>query len=484
MKKYYIVFLFMVLITSACESFLEENPKDIITSVNFYKTAKDAESAVLGIYAANATNTWAYQFVELHSDYSQGRGTWGTMINWNLVFDPTHIDRTELYMWAPSYRAINRANNVLLNVPPVVMDETEKKRLLGEAYFLRAYYYFNLVRGFGSIPLQLSAVTKGEISVPKSSENEVYDQIIEDLKIAETDLKNSVGANTARASKWAAKMVLADVYLTLEDWTNAAAKAEEVINSGMYSLLTVTTPDDFYNMYATQTHVEDIWSLHFSELIQDGWVTAFHRANIPAYNNQSSGYYTVMPISINQPFRTSWDDNDLRKSFNYYTNYVNASGVLVNLPSTTPILYKKYITRPDGIKSNSRPLIRYTEAFLIYAEAAAMANGSPTALALERLNMIKRRGYGYDPTVASPVDYPSGMTLSDFRDAVLLERKYEFVNECKRWWDLKRIGKVKEAIETEFPSLTFNEYRLLWPIPQNEINNNTALTQNDQNPGY
>ena len=126
--------------------------------------------------------------------------------------------------------------------------------------------------------------------------------------------------------------------------------------------------------------------------------------------------------------------------------------------------------------------MRYTEQFLIYAEAAAMDNGSPTELALERLNMIKRRGYGYDPVVASPVDYPDGLNLNDFRDAVLQERAYEFINEQRRWWDLLRTGTVKEAIEAS--GQTFHEARLLWPIPQSEIDNNPALGPEDQNPYY
>ena len=128
------------------------------------------------------------------------------------------------------------------------------------------------------------------------------------------------------------------------------------------------------------------------------------------------------------------------------------------------------------------PIYRFTEAYLFYAEASSMADGSPSALALERLNMIKRRAYGYDPTAVSPVDYPSGMSGNDFRDAIIQERAYEFITERRRWFDLKRTGKVKEAFAAA--GKTIIDERLLYPIPEDEINNNPAISQQDQNPGY
>jgi len=96
--------------------------------------------------------------------------------------------------------------------------------------------------------------------------------------------------------------------------------------------------------------------------------------------------------------------------------------------------------------------------------------------------MIKRRAYGYNPASISPVDYSSGMDAEAFRDSVLQERAYEFLIEGKRWWDLKRTGHVKEAMAAIGKNII--EARLLWPIPEDEINNNPALNQHDQNPGY
>jgi hypothetical protein len=118
----------------------------------------------------------------------------------------------------------------------------------------------------------------------------------------------------------------------------------------------------------------------------------------------------------------------------------------------------------------------------MYAEAVCMDENGPSALALERLNMIKRRAYGYDPNVPSVVDYPAGMDRDTFRETVLQERGYEFLLERRRWWDLNRTGKVKEAFAAI--GKNFIDERFLWPIPEDEINSNPALTPQDQNPGY
>jgi starch-binding outer membrane protein, SusD/RagB family len=130
----------------------------------------------------------------------------------------------------------------------------------------------------------------------------------------------------------------------------------------------------------------------------------------------------------------------------------------------------------------SLPIYRYAEALLIYAEASSMAEGSPSALALERLNMVKRRAYGNDPAVPSPVDYSPGMSKDQFREVVLQERGYEFILERKRFYDLKRTGTIKEAFSKV--GKNFIDARLFFPIPQDEINNNPALNPEDQNPGY
>lgn len=484
MKKI-ITFLLLIALVSSCKKTLEEVPKGFISKANFFKTETDAEGAIRGAYSSFGTDYYGityYLFLVLHSDYANGRGSQAPISIFDNILDQNNIGRAATN-WSTLYEAINRANSVLDNVPSISdMNEDTKSRILAEAHFLRAMAYFNLVRGWGPVPIKITeSVDLSSVEGPREPESKVYDLIIEDALAAEKDLPESVGDQTGRASKYAAKMLLAQVYLTLEKWDDAAAKANDVIVSGHYSLVPVHKQEDFYNIFATITNSEDIMSVHHSDTRQSTIPTYESRPNTPPYNYSSGGNYAWLP-NLNSFIGNSWDNNDLRKSFNLYTKYIGTNGDSVSLPSTIPILFKKFITSPTGLSNYSVPIYRYTEAFLIYAEASCMANGSPSELALERLNMIKRRAYGYDFSLPSAVDYSSGLNKDAFRDIVLKERGYEFILEGRRWWDLKRTGRVKSAMQAI--GKNFIDARLLWPIPQDEINNNPAITQADQNPGY
>ncbi|WP_372947061.1 RagB/SusD family nutrient uptake outer membrane protein [Mariniphaga sp.] len=483
MKKITLLLLTIILF-SACENMLDEVPKSFVSKANYYQNQSDAEGAIAGAYNGLQSDFYGityYLMIELHGDYLNGRGSQAPITIWDQILDQTNIGRAATN-WSTLYRAINRANAVLDNVPNITdINPGVQTRILAEAHFLRALAYFELVRGWGPVPLKTSeSIDLTALEAPRAPESQVYDLIISDCIAAESGL-GEVGSQTGRASKWAAKMLLAHVYLTIENWTQSAEKANDVITNGPFSLINVTEPDDFYKMFRVDTHSEDIMSMHHSETKGSTIPTYIHRARAYPYHYGTSGFFAWLP-DMNTFIGDSWDENDLRKSFNLYTEYQNEDGEWVSLPSTVPILFKKFSSNPDGISLYSVPIYRFTEAFLFYAEASAMAEGNPSALALERLNMIKRRAYGYDPTAVSPVDYPAGMSQTEFREAVLKERSYEFLIERRRWFDLKRTGKVQEAFTAAGKNIL--PERLLWPIPEDEINNNPAINQDDQNPGY
>lgn len=485
MKRIVIFPLFIMLIFCACEDTLEEVPKNFLSPANYYKTEADAEGAILSVYAARA-DYWItaaqYMIEEIPCDYAIGRGSWTPTGILDQPFESVITGRSNS-MWSVFYTVINRANTVLARVPGISMDETTQKKILAEACYLRADAYINLVRYWGAVPLRLTETTDlNSVAAPRTPVSQVYDQIISDLKIAEADLPESVGEATGRASKWAAKIRLADVYLGLEDWANAAVKAEEVINSGRFSLVTVTEESDFYNIFATETSSEDIFSWHYSDISTgfQNFIMWLHYTDTPVYC-LGTGWWCLY-VNVNSPLVNNWDQRDLRRQFNIYSGYYK-DGVWVSNPSTTPLLFKKYIKDANGLCTYSVPVIRYAEAFLIYAEAACMAENGPSVKALERLNIIKRRGYGYDPYSVSGDDYPQGMSQDDFRDAVVKERAYEFMLERHRYWDLIRTNTIKQ-VSLEAKNMDFIDARYLYPIPQEEISNNPALSQEDQNPGY
>lgn len=476
--------IFAIVFLSACEKALEEIPKDFVSKANFYNNQEDAEAAIAGVYSGMQPDFFGinnYLMTELHGDYLFGRGSQAPITIWDQVLDQRNIARCESN-WSAFYNTINRANAVLENVPNIEdIDTAVQQSILAEAHFMRALCYFELVRGWGPVPIKTAeSVDLSAVEAPREPEASVYELIVQDLITAENGL-GEVGEATGRASKWAAKMLLAHVYLTTENWQGAAEKADDVLNNGPFALVTVEEADDFYNIFEVNANPEDIFSVHHSETIQSALPNFLHRANNVPYNYGTSGFFAWLP-DTDSFIGDSWDDNDLRKSFNLYTQILNEDGEWVDLPSTVPILFKKITTNTAGVRLRPAPVYRFTEAYLFYAEAAAMAEGGPSALALERLNMIKRRAYGFDPNAVSPVDYPPGLSQTDFRDAVIQERAYEFITERRRWFDLKRTGKVKEAFAAA--GKTILDERLLWPIPEDEINNNPAISQQDQNPGY
>lgn len=477
---------FFLLITTgflcSCKKLLQETPRDFITSSNFYRNGSDAQAAITGAYSSLAASYGItyWLFLVNHADYENGRGSQAPISNFGKVLDPANVLRTE-NIWASFYQNINISNSVLANVANINMDSQTKTRILAEAHFIRALSYFDLVRGFGAVPIKSKPSTN--ISSEKAHRapvDSVYQFIINDALAAQNGLPESVGPQTGQASLWADKMLLAEVYLTIGVWDSAAQEADDIINSGRYQLVRVSVPGDFYKIFAVQTSSEDIFSIHYDQSMQSSLPNYLSRPHTPPYNYSGSGVFAWLPNM--KSFLATWDGKDLRQSFNLYTKYIGPNGDSVSLPSTTPILFGKFITDPQGFSDYSAPIFRYAEAFLIYAEAACMANGGPTRMALERLNAIRRRAYGFDPTAPSPFDYPSGMSRDAFRDTVLTERAKEFIVEGKRWWDLKRTGTAQQAMEAVGRS--FISARLLWPIPQEEIENNPAIPQQDQNPGY
>lgn len=485
MKKSIFTFL-IVVVASSCGDLLDEKPKDFISSENFYQTEKDLQAALSAVYQTMwvvGSQDEYYNYLNLHTDYATARGSYSSVGNFDKVLGSDTYARMNNF-WRYHYVRINRANVVLERGPQVSsIAEDVRLKILAEAHFLRAFSYFHLLRYWGPVPLR-TVEFSGEkaIDVPRATKDEVYDLILNDLLIAERDLPDDVGGATGRASKWAAKMLMAQVYLDKEDWNEAAEKANEVIESNHYSLVSVNEPDDFYKIFAVKTaSSEEIMSYHFSQNVKPTFQQWYHAQGTP-YNRGVTFGFTNLP-NVGSPFISNWDENDLRKDFNLYSSYVDDNGVTVHLSGVGSTRYKKFIKDENGDALYIIPIFRLAEAFLIYAEASCMANGSPTTLGLERLNIIKRRGYGFNPDAVSAVDVPSGMSRDAFRDAVIQERGYEFFIEWRRWWDLKRTGKAQELI-SEASGKSLIEHRLLFPIPQPEIETNKAIGPGDQNPGY
>ncbi len=484
MKKVILLAL-LVLMHASCSDFLEEVPKDRLTEVNFYTNLADAQSAVAAIYAPirdNFNDNYC-TMIDILSDYWMGRGSTRPMSIYQGL-DQTNINRVS-NSWTYLYRGVRNANIAIEKIPGIAsVSETDKAALIAEARFLRAYIYFKMVRLWGPVPLYLETTVT---DMSRRPESEIYDAIINDLKQGETDLPDAP-AQYGHPSKWAAKALLAEVYLQQGEYLLAKDKANEVIDANKYSLVEVSVADDFNKIFGPTANgtTEEIFYLKFSH---ESGTTYPHKLLWDRDQFSPYGSYVTFGLTTNQ-FLIDWNTSDLRRQFNIFSQYINrTTGAVETLPSSTPILCCKYrdLSAPtNGDFANDSPVLRYADVLLIYAEAAVMADNAVSPLALECLNKIKRRGYGFPSNTVSAVDYPStGWTVTSFRETVIQERGYELFMEGKRWFDLKRLGtaRLKEICLLN-KGFEVKDLHLLWPIPQQEINTNPDIAPEDQNPGY
>lgn len=476
MKTYILLFVFSFIFFS-CEDVLEEEPKSLAVET-FYNTAEEVEAAVNAIYEPLRNNNCMGALYpaqhEAMPDYGFGRGSYAIISEYEGL-NNTNITRVG-QMWDLFYQSIRNANLVIDKVPQAAeLSEEEKASFIGEAKFLRGLIYFIMVRNWGGIPIRTEANME-EANIQRNTEAEVYDLIQEDLASAENNLPETVSLS-GKPTLWAAKSVLADVYLHLEQYTEAMNKANEVIQSGEYALVPVNTEDDFMNLYGPSVvnSSEEVFYLKYANTQGFFFVMFAHHPGAQLHG--AGGYYAHYTFSDN-PIIANWDENDLRKSYNLYEYDFGAGPTL---------LFKKFIdpSAPNASgAANDYPLYKFSDVLFIYAEAASRANNGPTPEAVEALNQVHRRAYGYDAMIPSPVDLnATGMSAEAFRDLVLQEKTYETMYEGKRWLDMKRVGKAQEII-SNVKGITVDEKMLLWPIPNSELNYNTALTAADQNPGY
>ena len=240
-KLYQFIWLFL-LIPVACEDFLEKPPQGELTQSNFPLTADDALLATNAIYNTlreSNFNSGLFPLADIMSDDANKGSNPDDQAASVGPFDRFEHVKTEgaiLRWWNTLYKAVRRANVVIVRVPEINMDATLRSRLVGEAKFLRAAFYFDLVRAWGGVPLLID--TKPEV-LQRSTKDQVYDLIENDLLFSVTALpEKSVYAPTdlGRATKEAAKALLAKVYLFRGKFAEAATYAADVINSGEYNL--------------------------------------------------------------------------------------------------------------------------------------------------------------------------------------------------------------------------------------------------------
>lgn len=484
MKRYFLPIIFLFLALAGCKKTLEEHPQSIAAEA-FYNSPAEIESGLNAIYSPlrdqNSLGALYQTQLECYADYMYGRGSHAILSNYQGL-DNTNITRVGGF-WGFFYTSIRNANIIIQKTPLAKsVAAADKARYIAEARFMRALDYFFLVRNWAGVPLRTEA-NIDSINLKRSPVSDVYAFIVNDLQYAENNLPDAPRLGGA-PSKWSAKTVLADVYMSMGQYSSARDEALAVIQSKKYSLVPVSSPADFdAKLYgaAITSSTEEIFYLKFARApdLQGNYypVYAFY-PNSGYY--PPGGFYTFYSDSVNNKVLANWSRSDLRYSANWY-------GQTFGLGNTT-VLNRKFIDRTAVTAAgNDYPMYRYADLLMLYAEADARVNNAATADAIEKLNMVHRRAYGKDPLTADPtVDFTlaSYPDLTSFINLLVKEEGYENCSEGKRWLYLKRLGVVKQVI-MDIKGIAVADKHMLWPIPTTEYNYNKAINPTtDQNPGY
>ncbi len=470
--KYLVLLLFVGLISNNCQkSFLDTEPADSIITTSFYKSKGDAELAINAAYAPlrSTFDRMDDQLLETATDNGIGGAEGSNEYGWSLYSDNSFIS----HLWNGVYQGILNTNIAIAKIPEIEMSDADKSRLLGEARFLRGFYYFTLVTNFGGVPLILEPKTAEDVDMPRESVDNVVAQIINDLEYAQSNLPsvNSLRGteNLGRASQGAAKGFLAKTYLWLGNWDKCAQLTSEIINSGEYELM----PDyaDNYSL-SNANNMESLFEVQFQIGVPESVSSSYSCYMSPRGNPRTDcgyGHLEVLQELIN-----AYEDGDLRRKATIFMEGDDFFGVpydpALSGTGANPakwIFPSELVTQTSGSPSNQQ-LMRYAEVLLMNAEANLMLGNKNEAL--DAINKVRNRA------ALANLSFEE-LTL----DAIYHERRIELAFEGgQRLFDLRRTG-MAESVLTSLGYPYDSDIHDVFPIPLTEMDANSAM---EQNPGY
>lgn len=478
--------LLMLALSSCKKDFLELPSKTTLSTPVFFKTQADFQQAINGAYAPLRTlynNAWVMG--ELRSDNTTYifnpafRGNIAPEQIADFINDPANTVATAKY--TNNYLVIARVNQVLAPIDGVEFDQAVKDNIKGQALYLRALSYFDLLQYFGKVPLHLKpAASREETALPLTSTDSIYAQVIADAQQAAALLPAKSKQEPGRATSGAAKTLLGNVYMVLKQYANAATVLREVVSAGEYSLL----PDyaAVFNI-ANKNNSESVFEVQYKEG-SEGFASNFIYQFIPqpitaseltatfaAYGVAPSNIQAITTEAYNVPtpdIIAAYEGGDKRKA---------ASIGSATAGGTTYPFVKKYLHAHAqfGITGNNWPVYRYAEVLLLLAEA--LNEQGKSSEALPYLNAVRNRAGLADVTTVSQ---------DQLRTIIRNERRVELAFENKRWTDLVRTGKAVEVLTAfgarikanpqayyfpaglNVPPAAFTNISLTFPLPASE----------------
>lgn len=500
MKYIYIILALLVL--SSCEKEIEVKAPSELTFNGFWDSetgARAAHSGLYGSFRGEAGTFWAMG--SLRSDV-WGGPTFESPSNIDLIESNITVSTAPFGGWAGFYGRIHQLNDFITNVPNIEFNNSEDRdHLMGQAYGLRAYYYYTLLKTWGGVPLTteiLSTTAPEGLSKPRASEEDVMNLIKEDIERsleAFGDDDSFWNGNRNYWSKAATLTLKGDAYIWSgnllnggsADFTEAKDALQKVVDMGSVDLL-----DNYSDLWGVENenNNEFIFAIQYEEDESQNFYNSFTGRPTeiwPQFNEEGESMEGFIINGANRygpsikTLLLSDDNLDTRKDATFirlFTDANNGAGYEnFNEEKYFGSILNKFLGRIDGsvrIFDNDVPLYRYADVILLLAEAKNYLGEDPS----EEINLIRQRAYGdnYDPALHAY----SNSSVEENTEAILEERYKEFIGEGKRWWDLRRAGDsyVIENVEFLNPG---DEYKLLLPITLDMIGRNPDL---QQTPGY
>ncbi len=509
-----IIFIFTALciLGTGCQRDFDEPNPDMLTTESFWRDESDAVKGINSVYSAlnrgsSYYNRGMHFLYLLRSD--EGFGSGGDIgLNNNMAFAFTS-NNTSSDAWNAIFHANFRANQVILNVPQIAMNETVKKRVIAEAKFLRALNYFNLVVFWGRPPLVLTPLTAADYPA-NATPDQVYAQIVKDLTEAAADLPVSyAGVDIGRVTKGAAHGLLAKAYLQQGRFSEAKTAMDWLVTgegAGNYALME-NYADNFKQ--TSENNRESVYEIQYKENTAENGdddtnpgISLNTGASAPKFlapPNPGPGYADGgarrWVVDRFDEERTIDNRRDPRAAVSFLYDNADERGPAFTMVygqvwqaiyggNDKRVWFRKLLN--DDSKNgesfsspNNYRMIRYADILLMYAEC--LNELGQTATAYPYVDRVRSRVNMRTLTVAKP-----GLDQSAFRQQIKKERQLELAGEGWRYFDMVRWGELANNLSTlrqrdpDFNNFVPGKHEW-YPIPQSDIDNSTNLTQN---PGY
>ncbi|WP_294080786.1 RagB/SusD family nutrient uptake outer membrane protein [Proteiniphilum sp. UBA5384] len=513
MKKITIYILFLSVLCSSCESFLDTKPTDFSTPETFYSTEDELNQALAGVYNALAQDGTYGRNLAVELAHSSDEGFYKRN---TANINPAHYNHDAantivLAAWRTLYEGVNRANLLLKYIDRPEMDEDKREVIKGEALFLRSYFYFLLVSLWGDVPLILEPARDGnKVNTPKTPAEEIYEVILRDMEEALALVKkySDIGF-PGRVSKTAIQGILARVCLKmagaplydLSKLESAKTWAGKVITSGEHELNTDYSQifiNHSADKYDTEYN-ECIWEVEFwGNRLGNSYQISGRVGNQFSIRSTTAEMYGYAMIGATATLYRKYDDpDDIRRDWNIAPfRYASNTSLEIVYHTEEQIYdrdtgkwrreYEEVVPRSVDFSPTNFPLLRYADVLLMYAEAENELNG-PTSDAYDKLNEVRRRAGAYEF---------SGLDQDGFLQVIQDERARELCFEGLRKQDLIRWGVFQRVMRgvgndiagdapsnLRYAALGYEraiaDRQLFLPIPIAEMSLNKAIKQNE-----